>query len=152
MYLPSDPLHFSLIWAWKEKHLLHDPSATRFPLAKSLDRTRGFGSRHGISYRLDRCHLLGGVCPQLGVNFTFHWGSPAATLDFTIPPNKHSFIFCDCEEKADVLWIWPFIPSLWTAGILFFIMIFSFYIWLLLFHEVTKFIWIHHIAIQWNSV
>lgn len=89
------------------------------------------------------------MCPQLGVNFTFHWGSPAATLDFTIPANKHSLIFCVCEEKADVLWIWP---SLWTAGILFYHDMFPVLrrniIALLLFHEVTKFIGIHHIAIQ----
>lgn len=124
VHLPSDSLHLSLTWASKEK-LLQDPSVTRFPLAQRLDRTRGFGSRHGISYRLDHCHLLGGVCQQLGVSFTFHWDSPAAALDLTISANKHSFTFCDCEEKADVLWIWPLIPSLWTAGILFFIMIFS---------------------------
>lgn len=123
MCLPSDSLHFSLIWAWKENHPLQDLSVTRFQLAKSLDRTRGFGSQHSISYRLDHCHLLGGACQQLSVNFTFYWGSPAVTLDFTISANKHSFILCDFEEKADVLWIWPFIPSLWTAGILFFIVI-----------------------------
>lgn len=53
----------------------------------------------------------GGVCQRLGVNFTFHRGSPATTLDFHHSCKLNS-LFHGCKENSGVLRVWPFIPSL----------------------------------------
>lgn len=50
----------------------------------------------------------GGVCQQLGVNFTFHRGSPATALDFNASANKqssicHSISMSVKSSTADVL-------------------------------------------------